>query len=67
MKYVIVILLAIVLAACASPVKMSEQQRQACAAVANTERPCTVWTLPELQDMARYFFGEGFKAGRSSL
>lgn len=58
-------LAALVLAGCASfpaGLEMSEDEAKAC-----KEQGCTVWTMQELQGLARRFFGEGYKAGVKSI
>jgi hypothetical protein len=60
-----IILAAVLLCGCASlppGVSMDEQEKAACAA-----EGCTVWTVAELQRLAREFFQRGYKAGKSSL
>lgn len=67
-----IILAAILLAGCASisGVHITEDERKACAALADSppEQRCTVWSIPELlQRLAREFFMRGYQAGKSSL
>ena len=55
------------LAGCASVpdgVEMTEAEAKAC-----KEQGCSVWTVQELQGMARRFFGEGYRAaiGQKSI
>lgn len=67
----LIILAAILLAGCASisGVHITEDERKACAALADSppEQRCTVWSIPELQRLAREFFMRGYQAGKSSL
>lgn len=70
MKHAI-ILAAILLAGCTSipGVQVTEDERKACAILADAppEQQCSVWSIPELQRLAREFFMRGYQAGKSSL
>lgn len=58
-------LFVLALAGCASlpaGIEMSEAEAKAC-----KEQGCSVWTMQELQGLARKFFGEGYQAGVKSI
>ena len=52
----------VLLAGCAqlSGVQITDAERKAC----EKQADCTIWTPQELENMARHFFGQGYKAGR---
>ena len=58
------ILLAALLSGCASMpgVQATDDERKACEA-----QTCTVWTVQELQGLARCFFQQGHNAGVKSI
>ena len=61
MKYV----LCLMLAGCATfpeGMKITEPERETC-----KTQGCTVWTDGELREVAKHFFREGYKAGKSTL
>lgn len=58
-------LLCLLLAGCSSipGVVISDEERKVCEAAGN----CTVWTLEELESLARRFLREGYENGKRSI
>lgn len=54
-------ILVLLLAGCATGVKMSDAEAEACRA-----QGCTVWTEAELEQLAHKFFREGYMRGAQS-
>lgn len=61
MKPISLILLAVLLAGCATGVKMTDAEAEACRAVG-----CTVWTDQELRGLAMEFMRRGYLQGAQS-
>ena len=59
-----VLLCFVMLTGCASfqGVAMDDNERKACAV-----ESCSVWTMRELQELAKRFFSQGYQAGKKSL